>query len=318
MAIATIRNIMAANNLRIIYENIVDLSTTTIVASSTASNSTATSNLKSDTKSLIWRSASVTTSPQNAKYTVKANLLVTCTTSNIGGIILPFCNLSSSATIRVRGYNGAIPVMGGTVDSPTVTAIGTLRFDTGAVLASPAQVFGLWSWGTVPLGVNSYSYGGGAYGRVWIPLNSQKTCTSLIIEIIDTQNPSPYIEVSRLVIGSYWSPKYNTSYGLSSSTKDLSTHERTESGDLITNRGIRYRTMKFDLNYLTSPDRLEFSRILRGNGLPKPILISLFPDNATDYDKEQAHQIYGKLSQLSDVVNPILDMYSTSIDIEEI
>ena len=98
----------------------------------------------------------------------------------------------------------------------------------------------------------------------------------------------------------------------------LSTCEVSESGDLITNRGIRFRSMNFDLNWLTSSDRQEFSRILRGNGLPKPLLISLFPDNSTDYDKEQAHQIYGKLSSISDVVNPIIDMYSTSIDIEEI
>jgi hypothetical protein len=293
---------MAANNLRIIYENIVDLTTTNVVASSTASVSTPASNLKLNTKSQVWRSASTATPADiNGLYSVSASLQVEFNSSNVGGVVLPFCNLSSSATIRVRGYVGA-----------------TLIFDSDVVAACPAQGLGLWNWGVTPLGVNSYSYGGGAYGRVWIPLTSQGACTSLLIEIVDTQNPSPYIEASRLVIGSYWSPKYNTSYGLSTSTKDLSAHERTESGDLITNRGIRYRTMKFDLNHLVSSDRLEFSRILRGNGLPKPLLISLFPDNSTDYDKEQAHQIYGKLSQLSDVVNPILDMYSTNIDIEEI
>ena len=298
----------------------MELTATTIAVSSTASAATPASNMKVDAKSQVWRSGSVTTAADSTSglYTAKANIVLAFTSTNIGGVVLPFCNLSSQATIRVRGYTGTAPTLGGTVDTPTASALGTLKFDTGTVTACPYQVLGLWNWGTLPLGVNSYSYGGGTYGRVWVPLASQAACTSLLIEIIDTGNQAPYIELSRLVVGSYWSPKYNTSYGLSSNTTDLSTHTRSESGDLITNRGIRFRSMKFDLNWLTSSDRQEFSRILRGNGLPRPLLISLFPDNSTDYDKEQAHQIYGKLSQISDVVNPIVDMYSTSIDIEEV
>lgn len=309
---------MAANNLRIIYQNIVDVSTTTITASSTASASTPATNMKLDSKSVVWRSGSVTTSPTNGLYTAKANLVVSLSSSIIGGIILPFCNLSSAATIRVRGYTGTAPTLGGTTDSPTVTATGTLVFDTGTVNACPYQVLGLWNWGSLPLGVNSYSYGGGTYGRVWVPLASQGACTSLAIEIVDTQNQSNYIEASRLVIGSYWSPKYNTSFGLSSTTKDLSTHKRSDSGDLVTTRGISYRSMNFDLKYLTPTDRLEFTRILRGNGLPRPLVISLFPDNNEDWEKEQAHQVYGKLAQLPDVVHPMFDIYSTNIEIEEI
>ena len=311
---------MAANNLRVIYQNIIDLTTTNIVASSTASASTPTSNMTLDSKSQIWRSGSVTTAADaiSGVYSAKANLVVTLASSNIGGVILPFCSLSSAATIRVRGYTGTPPGLGGTTDTIITTTTGTLRFDTGIISACPYQVLGLWNWGSVPLGVNGYSYGGGNYGRVWVPLSNQAACTSLLIEIIDTNSLNPYIELSRLVVGSYWSPKFNTSYGLSSNTTDLSVHSRSESGDLITNRGVRYRGMKFDLTWLTPSDRLEFNRILRGNGLPRPLLISLFPDNSTDYDKEQAHQIYGKLSQLSDVVHPIVDMYSTSIDIEEV
>lgn len=310
---------MAANNLRVIYQNLVDLSSTTITASSTASANTPASNMAANTKSLVWRSGSVTTPPDSISglYTAKANIVLSLVSSNIGGVVLPFCNLSSQATIRVRGYTGTAPTLGGTVDSPTITATGTIKFDTGFIAACPYQVLSLWNWGTLPLGVNNYSYGGSTYGRVWVPLASQSACTSLSIEILDIANQSPYIEVSRLVVGSYWSPKYNTSYGLSSNTKDLSTHERTESGDLITNIGTRFRTLRFDLNWLTSSDRLEFNRIVKGNGMPKPLLISLFPDNSTDYDKEQAHQIYGKLSQFSDIVNPVLDFYSTNIDIEE-
>lgn len=283
---------MATNNLRIIYDNVVDLTTTTITASTTG-GSTSTANLKKDTKSLVWRSASGST---------QATITVTLATPTIiGGVALPFCNLTSTATIRVYGYSGA-----------------TLKFDTGNVYACPYQQLGLWNWGSLPLGVNAYSYGGGTYGRCWIPASVQTGCTSLDITITDSANTSGYIELSRLVVGSYWSPAHNTSFGLSATTKDLSSHQRTESGDLITNRGIKFNSLNFDLNWLTPADRLDFNRIVKGNGLPKPLFISLFPDNSSDWEKEQAHQIYGKLSQLSAIQHPIFDTYSTQLEIEGI
>ena len=45
---------MATNNLRIIYNNLVDLSTTTITASSQQSDATAPANLKKDAKGSVW------------------------------------------------------------------------------------------------------------------------------------------------------------------------------------------------------------------------------------------------------------------------
>lgn len=296
---------MAANNLRIIYQNIADAAT--ITASSTA-GVTSTNNLKKDSKSSIWRSQT------SSSTAVKANLVATFDSSIIGGVILPFCNLTSVATIRVRGFTGAAPILGGTVDTPTISTPGTLIFDTGNIAACPYQQLGLWGWGTLPLGVNAYSYGGGTYARVWFP---HATCTSIVVEIIDT-NASKYVEAARLVIGAYWSPKYNTEFGLTNGNKDMSTSERSQSGDLITNRGALYNSLNFDLNWLTPSDRLDLTRILKGNGLTKPLFVSLFPDNSTDWAKEQSYQIYGKLSDIPAITHPIHGIYSASIDIEEV
>ena len=308
---------MASNNLRIIYNNILDLPTTIITASSSATGTaTPISNLKLDSKSQVWRSASTGVANGTGLYTTKVNIVVSFVEAIIGGVMLPFCNLSSAAKIRIRGYTGTPPTTGGATNTPISVAAGTLVHDSTKIFSCPYQTFGLWNWGSLPLGVNSYSYGGGTYGRVWMP--TQLACTSLLIEIEDTDCPNPYIEISRIITGSYWSPKYNTSFGLSTGSQDLSKHQRSESGDLITNRGIRYRNMRFDLTWLPPEDRLEFTRILRGNGLPRPLFISLFPNNSEDYEKEQSHQIYGKLSQLSDITHPIFEIYSTSIDIEEI
>jgi hypothetical protein len=297
---------MAQNNLRVIYQNLAD--SATITASSTAGIGTPATNLTKDTKSLVWRSAtSSTTSP-------KANLVVTFASNIIGGVILPFCNLTSAATIRVRGYTGTAPTLAGTVDAPTVAATGTQVFDTGTVLAAPYQSAA--ETGTLAVSNNSYAYGAGTYGRVWVP--TPAACTSLLIEITDTGNADKYIEISRLVIGPYWTPKFNTSFGLSTSFKDLSTNSRSESGDLITNRNVRYRCMNFDMQYLTPDDRTSFTKILKGIGLAKGLFISLFPDNSEDWNKEHSHQIYGKLSQISDINHPLFGVYSTTVDIEEI
>ena len=318
---------MAANNLRIIYQNLVDISTTTITSSG-SNASTPIANLKNDSKSIVWRSDPVSTGGgANNTYNIKTNLIVSLATSTIiGGIVLPFCNLSTNATIRVRGYTGTAPTPGtapgGNYSGSSsgwagFTTTGTQTFDTGTNSASPYVTLGKWDWGALPLGVNSYSYGGGTYGRCWLLNKTQIAAQYLLIEIVDPTNDSNYIELSRLVVGSYWSPTYNTSFGLSTSVKDLSVHNRSESGDLITNRGISYNSMNFDLKYLNTSDRLQFSRISRGNGISKPLFISLFPDDE-DIQKEQAHQIYGKLSQLSDIQHPIFEMYSSQVEIEEI
>lgn len=283
-----------SNKLRIIYQNLAD--TATLTASSTASASTPATNMKLDTKSLVWRSAGTTA-------TIVVNL---ASLSIVGGVMIPFCNLSSTSTIRVQGFT-------------TANGIGTaaVSADTGTIAACPYAPLGQWAWGSIPLGLNTYAYGGSTYARAWFIGDSQPACLSLLITITDTSNASGYLEASRLVIGAYWSPKYNTSFGLSTSVKDLSEHIRSESGDLITNRGIRYNSMNFDLKYLDPSDRTEFSKIVKGSGLPKPLFISLFP-NDEDSGKEQLHQIYGKLSQLGGLSHPIFEMYSTTIDIEEI
>lgn len=314
---------MATNNLRIIYQNLADLSTATVTANTTANaTTTPASNMQKDIKSQVWRSGTFTSNLTTCTSHILVNLGTTQT--GLGGVVLPFCNLTSTATIRVRAYTGStISFTGSTPDSPTFSTTGaTLVFDTGAVLACPYQVLGNWNWGVLELGANFYSYGGGTYARIWIPPNTTgigNSFNQVLITIVDDRSAetNKYIEASRVVLGKYWEPKYNTSFGLSTTIKDLSAHQRTESGDLITNRGVRFNSMNFDLKWLTSSDRLDLTRILKGNGLSRPIFISLFPDDS-DTGKEQAHQIYGKLSQSSPIQHPIFETYSTQIEIEEL
>lgn len=295
-------------NLRVVHENIA--STATITASDSAAT-TNISNIKKQQKSYVWRSATKSTN------NVLANIKVVPTSmSTVGFVGLFFNNTTSSLQVRVRGYIGTEPSLGGTVDLPTITATGTLMVDTGWVYASPAQNLGNLDFGVSLLGENSYS-GRKSYARIWIPVEQQKPCTSYTIELMDYIT-SKYIEVGNLVMGNYWSPKYNTSFGLSTSVIDTTDNTRTESGDLISTIGIKYNTMNFDLKWLSITDRMELKRIFRTVGKHSALFISLFPDNSEDWEKEMSHQIYGKLKDTYAIEHPVLSIYSSKIEIEEI
>ena len=313
---------MALNNLRVIYNNLADLSSTVVTASSTQTTSTPVTNMAKDAKGLVWRSGTNTAS----STTVTATLLVNLGSAQvISGIVLPFTNLvSSTATITVTGYN-QVPTLTGTIASPTITpaTTNTVVYSQAGTLCCPWNRLRLADWGCNPVGANTYAYGGGAYARVWLTTANQLAALWVTITITDTRTAAirHYIEVSRLIIGKYWSPKYNTGYGMTSTQKDLSVHERTESGDLVSQRGPRFSSLTFNLEWLDPSDRIQLTKLMLGNGLPRPVLISLFPDNGTtaaQAEMERTHHIYGKMMTIPGISYNMLDIYPTQFEIEEV
>ena len=274
-------------NLRIIHHNAADLAA---ISASSQSGALSVTNLLTDIKSEVWRSTG-THATLSAVFPL---------TSLIAAVALPFCNLSSAATLRVRGY--------------ALAADAVPAFDTGAVQACAHQPLGAWDWGLEPLGVNAFSYGGGAYGRIWF---APAWVEKLEIDIDDALNPAGYIEASRLLAGMYWSPESNADYGASLTADDASQHYRNEGGDLLTNVGPRSRKLALSLTAMSPPDRSKLMAILRGNGKSRPVFISLFPES-DDPLLEQDHQVYGKLPDAAAVATPQFERYSTSITVEEI
>lgn len=275
-------------NLRVIYNNAIDRAVLT--ASSTAGSLVAT-NMQRDVKSAVWRSVGTT-----------ASVTATWTTAEVvGGVMLPFCNLTSLATIRVRGYTNvgdANPV-----------------FDTGTIAACPYAPLGLWGWGSDSLGVNAFSYGGGTYGRVWI--DTPAAVKKIVIDLVDAGNPAGYLEVSRIVAGNYWEPEVGVEQGATVTVVDSSKHFRTDAGDQYTDVGTRHRKQTLALPSLDTTDRGKMWDILWGNGMTRPIFISLYPNDA-DVRLEQSHQLYGKLVSTPIMGTPYFRHHSASIDIEEI
>jgi len=276
-------------NIRILYDNAADRAT--LSASSTAGSLVA-ANMQGTIKSSVWRSTSTS-----------ATITATWTTAEVvAAVILPFCNLTSQATVRVRGY--------ATTSSPTPL------FDTGAVYACPAPALGLWGWGQ-PLGVNAFAYGGGTYGRVWVSNPAQ--VAKVVIDIVDTTNTAGYIEVSRLLIGDYWEPEVGPEAGSATmSVNDTSKHYRTDGGDQLTDVGTKYRKQSFSLPWLASAsDKAKMWNILWGNGMARPVFISMYPNNS-DVTLEQANQLYGKLVTSPVMSTPYFNRNSATLDIEEV
>lgn len=128
---------------------------------------------------------------------------------------------------------------------------------------------------------------------------------------------STSVKVSRFIVGNYWSPKYNTGYGVQVGYTDLSTSERLQSGDLYTTVSPRNKTLQFDLQYMDESDKFQLFDIYRSIGKTKPVFISVFPLDS-DQQKEQMYSIYGKFSTLNNISYVMYTMYSSSLQLEEI
>lgn len=276
-------------SLRVVYSNAIDRKNT-LTASSEADPTLAAANLLTNIKSEIYRGVGTSVTLTATWFDLEP----------IGVVCLPFTNMTQNATMRVRGYIN--------------TGDSTPLFDTGALSCCRFVSAEVWGWEDLPAGVNAYAYGGGTYAVVWfMPASVRK----LVVDLADAGNVSGYIEAARLVAGNYWSPLRGVDYGASLSWLDNSKHSRNEAGDLMTERSTRYRKITMSTNSMPPEDRSRLMQIVRSNGLPRPLLVSLYPENP-DAQLEWDHMIFGKLSTLGGITAPSFEAYNSQIDIEEI
>lgn len=245
-------------NLRLIFDNAADRGTLT--ASSTAGALAAT-NMQVDEKAAVWRSAAAVTT---------ATLTLTWSTAEtLDSIALAWTNLSTVATMRVRGYR--LPNDAATLFDLTVNVC--------------AQTLGDLAWGTEPLG------GGGAWrtsspmqAMVWLAAAYQ--IRKLVVDIVDAYATGAYIEASRLVAGTRFEPGLNMSYGLQVDLNGRANPERAESGDLRVEVLSLYRGLSLNLDWLrTAADRNAIARMAqRGRG--RGVWVSCFADWADTSDQQ--------------------------------
>ena len=268
-------------NLRILHNNLVP-NASSIVSSPINANFPI-SNILNPRKGAIYRSTGTTAS---ITITWASAITTNC-------VILPITNLTSSATVRARMYNVSDVVL---LDTGNILSVKNSDNNTG-------------------LGVNNFILGGSNYAVVWF--NTTTAVTKIVIDIVNTGNPAGFLEVSSILTGEYWSPTYNTGFGITVGYEDASVQERTESGDLLTETNYIYKTLSFDLEYMNSTDRDIMLGIIRRVGKRGSIFVSIFPED-TEAGKEATYQIYGKFKDLATITHPIFSMYATSVSIEEI
>lgn len=271
-------------NLRIVSDNAVSRAAT-LVASTTAGGLVA-ANLARDAKSSVHRATGT-----SVTYT-----LTWAAAEPIGCVALPFCNLSPTATMRVRAYasNGT-----------------TVLYDSGAGLACPAPAQRPRGF-TAAQAASAYAFGGGACARRWF---NQVSAFKLVIDIVDTNNLQGYIEAACLVAGPVWSPQYNAS-ATSVSVVDRTEISRSAAGDQLADPGTISRRVPVDLRKMSLVDRARFLDLVR-NSRAYPVLLSVFPEHA-DLELERDHMLYGRRTKDSDVAYQFASVYSTTLEIEEI
>lgn len=275
-------------NFRVIYDNAANRAALSV--SSAASAELGALNLLNDRKGEVWRAAGTT-----------ATITATWTSGQlIGGVMLPYSNLGSGSTIRVKGY--------------TNPGDASPAYDSGAVLGSPSAPLGQLDWGNEPLGVNAYSYAGAACARLWFPTIAVR---KLEIIVSDPTHPSGYIEIGRLVCGRYWEAEKNADYGAGITPVDRTELSRNDGGDLVADIGTQHRKITLSLSNMTLADRNALWNILQGNGKRQPIFFSLYPE-AEDTVAEQQHQMYCRLVTSPAMNLPSFMQYASSLELEEI
>lgn len=156
-------------------------------------------------------------------------------------------------------------------------------------------------------GQNKYSLGNTTYARVYFPLTNNP--------ILSIQVQSEYaVEISRLIIGEYWSPKFNIGVDYTIGVTETATSARTVAGNLLVDYGTRNKSININFPYLLDTELDKFYLIQKSN---KGMFVSLFPESA-DENKEQIHQVYGKRGNITSISHPMHTQFASSLNIEEV
>lgn len=271
-------------NLRVIYDNVADKAS--VAASSTAGGLSA-SNLLTDTKVAVHRSTGT-----SVTYT-----LTWASNQTLGAVALPATNLSSTASVLVRLFSDS--------------AGANLLLDSGSRAACPASNLGLHGWATP--NANAFAHGGASKVAVWLefqPTNVRR-CE---ITVTDPDNAAGYIDCSRIVAGPFWQSPRNPDYGVRAGFADLTKTQRTDSGDLLIQRGAQYQTLSLSVKDLDEPARAELAKVLRSAGTHRLMFYSVLPEHDVT-EVEQDLMVYGRRNA-SPFTFDFFNSHSTEFEIE--
>jgi hypothetical protein len=194
----------------------------------------------------------------------------------VNSLVLWRHNLSNQATWRIELFD-------------EVGQAGNLVYDSEVLPAINIKALNDLDWGVEPLGASAFTDWALAYSVLWFAWTAAR---SFRLTLSDPLNSDGYIEASRLIVGRYFEPKYNASFGSALAWVDTSTHSRTAGGTLRTNQGPVFRQLKLFLDLLDESDRTTLIEIMRTKGKRKDVFVSLYPE--VGGSKERDHSFVGK------------------------
>jgi hypothetical protein len=155
---------------------------------------------------------------------------------------------------------------------------------------------------------STVGYGGGKYLAAYFTLSANTTTFTVTF--------GKSVKVSRFLVGNYWSPTHNTSFGISVGYADATSSQRLQSGDQYITPGPRHKTLSLSLEYLTDAEKFRMFDIVKLLGKSNPLFVSAFPAD-TDVEREQMYSIYGRFSNLPNITYSMFTKYTTQLEVEE-
>jgi len=268
-------------NMRIIYNNLIDLASS--ITASTTATGFSTNNLKTNQKNSVHRNTGIS----GVTYTITwtSDQAIDC-------VALPATNLVDGATIKVLLYDNANEIIG----------------ETSTLQACSGRNVLLQNGSTRP-NYTDFIFGGATKTSVWF----NRTYTTVRkIEII-LVNGTSTIDCSRIVCGKYWESSQQVEKGITLGTNDSSEIITTRSGNTYIDKKAITETMGFNLGFINNTDRATLLSIFRTIGISGFMYICIFPDN-TNPELTQSYSIYGR-NQANSLEYAVHNFYNTSLDI---
>lgn len=275
-----------ANNLRIIADNWSDLAT----LSASPALALPASNLQTQARGQIMRTTGLATQQILGDFD-QARIC--------SAIALVRHNLTSAATWRLELFAGAGQT-GGTV------------YDSGTLTALPGYGWGEFRWGVDAWGGSIFLGWGQAFSNLWF---APVPALSFRLTISDPANPVGYLQASRLVLGAYFEPLRNLSYGVDVSWQENSRQTRTDGGSLRTDGRVAYRRWQLSLDFLRPDERAVVLDVFRRIGLRADLFISCYPEQGGAQERDHAGLV--KLTRMPGMRRSSLEMYASALTLEE-
>lgn len=235
-------------NVRFVIGNAHDSATLTAT-----SQALPVTNTQRSERGLVWRSVGL--GEQVIEGVLRTGHIVSC-------LAILRHNLGANGIRRIELFNGDEMV-----------------YDSGPIPTALLIPAGTWQAGIDPWQAtyNDRLPAGLSAAILWLPRPYTITCYRITIS--DLGNPDGYLQISRILLGLTFSPKFNISWSPKIEWQESGEHKITEGGSLRTSgRGDLRRKIDISLDWLNEGDRSQLITKMGQAGIGADILVSLYPE----------------------------------------